>query len=164
VRSEQAQLQWFYNAAGQVKVEQKLTAVWRHEYDELGNRITTQGPDGHRVSLLTYGSGHVHGMRLDEEEIIGFERDDLHREITRNLKNGLMQAQGHDPLGRLKELTLYHSPSPGQGRAGEGAGFGLSHMTTTSGQLVKRGYTYDPSGQLTQIRRARVSGITATIR
>jgi hypothetical protein len=32
---------------------------------------------------LTYGSGHVHGLVLNGEELIGFERDKLHRETAR---------------------------------------------------------------------------------
>ena len=36
---------------------------------------------------MTYGSGHVHGLMLDNLEAVAFERDDLHREVTRTQAN-----------------------------------------------------------------------------
>ncbi|RRH78349.1 hypothetical protein EH244_32325, partial [Variovorax beijingensis] len=60
------------------------TAVWQHGYDELNQRIASVRPDGHVTQWLTYGSGHVHGLLVDGQDILGFERDDLHREIGRD--------------------------------------------------------------------------------
>ncbi|REN17171.1 hypothetical protein DSI41_14255, partial [Mycobacterium tuberculosis] len=72
----------------------------QHRYDELNQRIATVRPDGHVTQWLTYGSGHVHGLMLDGHDILGFERDDLHREIAREQGNGLSQRQKYDPAGR----------------------------------------------------------------
>jgi hypothetical protein len=59
------------------------------------------------VEHLTYGVEHVHGILLDGEEIAGFERDNLHREIERTLRNGLTltHTRYFDPAGRLDRET-----------------------------------------------------------
>ena len=113
------------------------TAVWHHQYDPLGNRIATLRPDGHKIERMTYGSGYVHGMLVDGEEIISFERDDLHREVERTLKNGLIHAQTYDPAGRLKEQVLQRGKQAGN---------------ASTGHLLKRNYAYDKAGQLTDIK------------
>ncbi|WP_291826166.1 RHS repeat-associated core domain-containing protein [Marinobacter sp.] len=112
-----------------------MVAVWQHEYDVLNNRVATVRPDGHKVSVLTYGSGHVLGMTLDQHELLGYERDDLHREVVRHQGNQLMQTQAWDPAGRLQEQLL-------------GSHDGKS-------TLLKRQYQYDAVGQLTDIHDTR---------
>ncbi|WP_339539350.1 RHS repeat-associated core domain-containing protein [Pseudomonas sp. RA_15y_Pfl2_54] len=136
-------LQWFYDPAGNILrehqhylgLEKPLVAVWQHEYDLLNHCVATTRPDGHRVSWLTYGSGHLLGMRLDEHELIGYERDDLHREIARHQGNHLLQIQSWDPAGRLQEQLL--------GRRDD------------KSTLLKREYKYDAAGQLTDINDSR---------
>jgi RHS repeat-associated protein len=141
--NEQSRLQWFYDPAGNLLrehqhylcLEKPMVAIWEHEYDVLNQRIATTRPDGHRVSWLTYGSGHLLGLRLDEHELVGYERDDLHREVTRHQGNRLLQTQKWDPVGRLQEQLL--------GR--------IDDKST----LLKREYTYDAAGQLTDINDSR---------
>jgi RHS repeat-associated protein len=138
-----SRLQWFHDPAGNLvrehqhylSLEQPQVAVWQHEYDVLNQRIATVRPDGHRVSWLTYGSGHLLGMRLDQHELIGYERDDLHREIARHQGNHLLQTQRWDPAGRLQEQLL-----------------GRSDDNST---LIKREYRYDAAGQLTDLNDSR---------
>lgn len=138
-----SRLQWFHDSAGNLLrehqhylgLEKPVVAVWQHEYDVLNQRIATTRPDGHRISWLTYGSGHLLGLRLDEHELIGYERDDLHREISRHQGNRLLQTQKWDPAGRLQEQLL--------GRSDE------------KFTLFKREYTYDAAGQLTDINDSR---------
>ncbi|MDD1962840.1 RHS repeat protein, partial [Pseudomonas sp. 39004] len=132
-------LQWFYDAAGNNTREHQwldyLTkpqvAVFTHEYDALNLRIATTRPDGHRVSWLTYGSGHLLALKLDDKELISYERDDLHREIGRVQGNGLIQRQTWSPNGQLLEQTL--------ARQGE------------SKRIAARNYRYDEAGQLCHI-------------
>ncbi len=112
-----------------------MVAVWQHEYDALNQRVSTIRPDGHKVSWLTYGSGHLLGMTLDQHEMLAYERDDLHREVVRHQGNKLMQSQGWDPVGRLQEQLL-------------GSHDGQS-------TLLKRQYRYDAAGQLTNIHDSR---------
>ena len=138
-----SRLQWFHDPAGNLLREHQhylslqtpVVAVWQHEYDVLNQRIATTRPDGHRVSWLTYGSGHLLGLRLDEHELIGYERDDLHREVARHQGNHLLQTQQWDPAGRLQEQLL-----------------GRSDDKTT---LLKRAYQYDAASQLTDIHDSR---------
>ncbi|ESS39319.1 Rhs family protein [Burkholderia cenocepacia KC-01] len=56
-----------------------------------------------------YGSGHVHGMLLDGEEHVQFERDDLHRETVRVLPSKDGQ---YDRAGRVLQQTIQRSTSP----------------------------------------------------
>ncbi|MFS2164213.1 RHS repeat-associated core domain-containing protein [Variovorax sp. Varisp62] len=153
-----ARLQWFYDPAGNLTrehhhyLERKRTAVWQHRYDELNQRIATVRPDGHVTQWLTYGSGHVHGLMLDGQDILGFERDDLHREVAREQGNGLSQRQKYDPAGRLLEQQISRT-RPG---AIEAVGIQRSYSYDKAGQLVaigdsRRGnlsYRYDPVGRL----------------
>ncbi|MFI8222401.1 RHS repeat-associated core domain-containing protein [Pseudomonas sp. NPDC085632] len=139
----QSRLQWFHDAAGNLvrehqhylSLETPQIAVWQHEYDALNQRTATVRPDGHRVSWLTYGSGHVLGLRLDEHDLVGYERDDLHREIARHQGNNLLQTQSWNPAGHLHEQML--------GRRDD------------KNTLIKREYLYDAAGQLTHINDNR---------
>ena len=133
-------LHWFYDAAGNNTREHQWldylvkpqVAVFKHEYDALNQRIATTRPDGHRVSWLTYGSGHLLALKLDDQELISYERDDLHREIGRVQGNGLVQRQTWSPNGQLLEQTL--------ARQGE------------SKRIAARSYRYDEAGQLHHIK------------
>jgi len=167
--NEHARLQWFYDAAGNLVREHqhyqgpfhpnKRTAVWHHRYDELNQRIGTTRPDGHRVDWLTYGTGHVHGLLLDGQDLVSFERDALHRETERTQANGLLQTMKYDPAGRLIEQQLgaiAHTNQqglyfqPGQYRPDVQVGMQAA---------ILRRYRYDRSGQLTSIddsRRGRI--------
>lgn len=138
-----SRLQWFHDPAGNLLREHQhylglpkpMVAVWEHEYDVLNQCIATTRPDGHRVSWLTYGSGHLLSMRLDEHELIGYERDDLHREVARHQGNRLLQTQQWDPAGRLQAQLLSGSDD--------------------KSTLLKREYQYDAAGQLTGINDSR---------
>jgi len=140
-----ARLQWYYDPAGNLTREhhhdlkRKRTAVWQHHYDELNHRIATVRPDGHVTQWLTYGSGHVHGLVIDGQDILGFERDDLHREIAREQGNGLSQRQKYDSAGRLLEQHI--------SRTRPGA------IESTTG--IQRRYSYDKAGQLVGIGDSR---------
>jgi RHS repeat-associated protein len=114
--------------------------------------VTTIRPDGHITQWLTYGSGHVHGLLIDGHDVLGFERDDLHREIVREQGNGLTQKQHYDPAGRLLEQQISQT-KPG---AIEAVGIRRSYAYDKAGQLIaigdsRRGnlsYRYDPVGRL----------------
>ncbi|RQR67493.1 RHS repeat protein, partial [Burkholderia sp. Bp9012] len=143
-------LQWFHDPAGNLvrehqhytRLGQPLVGVWQHEYDALNQRIATVRPDGHRVSWLTYGSGHLLALQLDERELVSYERDDLHREVARLQGNRLLQTQQWDAMGRLSEQVLTRD-TPAPTRTGGG------------NRLLVRRYRYDASGQLTDINDTR---------
>ncbi len=162
-QNDHARLQWFYDAAGNLVREhqhyhgpfqlEKRTAVWHHRHDELNQRIGTTRPDGHRLDWLTYGAGHVHGLLLDGEELVSFERDALYQETARTQANGLLQTMQYDAAGRLveqqlgrKNIDFHPAPYRPDVQAGMHA-------------AIQRRYRYDRSGQLTGIedtRRGRI--------
>mgnify|MGYP003456146702 FL=1 len=98
--NENSQIDFYRNEIGQLIREHQhykiphledMTAVLRYHYDELGNLIKTIRPDGQEITHLSYGSGHVYGIALNQKDMVGFKRDDLHRETERYLANGLTQ-------------------------------------------------------------------------
>ena len=137
--NKDCKLQWFYDLAGNNTrehqhfkyMQQPKVAVFTHEYDALNLRVATTRPDGHRVSWLTYGSGHLLGLKFDDRELLSYQRDDLHREIGREQGNGLIQRQTWTANGQLLEQTLAH----------RGA----------TRRIAARNYQYDESGQLTHV-------------
>ncbi|QDW49228.1 RHS repeat-associated core domain-containing protein [Burkholderia sp. KBS0801] len=142
-----SRVQFFFDPVGNLVREhhaydlfgERRSYVWHHEYDELGNRRRTVRPDGHAVDWLMYGSGHVHGMLLDGEERVQFERDDLHRETVRVLSSKIGQRTHYDPAGRVLQQTIQRSTSPAP--------------------LAERRYRYDAAGQLSRIEDSRKGGI-----
>ncbi|MFM9924403.1 RHS repeat-associated core domain-containing protein [Variovorax sp. H27-G14] len=163
-RNAHIHLQWFHDPAGNVRTEhhhyliddwgrpstQPLTAVWQHRHDELGNRIQTTRPDGHKTSWMTYGSGHVHGLMLDDVEALQIERDDLHREVKRTQANQIAEERQYDPAGRLKAQVLNRAE-----RFSQSAG-----NTISSAFNLRRSYQYDRAGQLTDIGDSRRGGLS----
>ncbi len=125
--------------------------VWHHEYDEIGNRVRTVRPDGHRIDWLTYGSGHVHGMMLDGTERVQFERDDLHRETARALSSQVSEISAYDPAGRLARRAARRERAPAPFAARDyryDAAGGL--IGIDDGIRGSIAYRYDPVGQLVQ--------------
>ncbi|WP_426133030.1 RHS repeat-associated core domain-containing protein [Pseudomonas sp. PWP3-1b2] len=101
-----------YDALGQLLVEQSATGNLQHHYDELGNLIQTQLPDGRWLNRLYYGSGHLHQINLDGQVISDFERDRLHREVLRT-QGQLSTRSEYDRSGRLRsrQRRLNSQPS-----------------------------------------------------
>lgn len=99
-----------YDVAGRLTAEtQRHADGWqyhhRQRYDILGEREESQYEGVPPVNWLTYGSGHLHGVRVGDFGV-DFERDLLHREINRTiLKNeistGLESRKKYDFTGRL---------------------------------------------------------------
>ncbi len=156
--NDASRLQWFYDPVGNLVREhhhysftdQAVDSVWEHTYDVLDNRVATTRPDGYQMQWLTYGSGHVHGLMLDGQELVGFERDELHREKLRIQGNGLTQSSAYDAAGRLQYQSL---------RAGkeqdETSTTVVSSTTAASHLHIQRAYQYDAAGQLEVIEDSR---------
>ncbi|KQV41142.1 RHS repeat-associated core domain-containing protein [Massilia sp. Root335] len=160
-KNEHARLQWFYDAAGNLVREHqhyqgpfhpdRRTAVWQHHYDELNQRSGTTRPDGHRVDWLTYGAGHVHGLLLDGQDVVSFERDALYQETGRTQANGLLQTMKYDPLGRLIEQQL---GATAQVSRKDRHPYADPYRPGAQAAILRR-YHYDPSGQLTSLEDSR---------
>ncbi|AVE06208.1 type IV secretion protein Rhs [Pseudomonas palleroniana] len=101
-----------YDALGQLTAEHSAAGALQHHYDELGNLIQTQLPDGRWLNRLYYGSGHLHQINLDGQVISDFERDRLHREVLRT-QGQLSTRSEYDRSGRLRsrQRRLASQPS-----------------------------------------------------
>ncbi|WP_179997815.1 RHS repeat-associated core domain-containing protein [Acinetobacter sp. YH12239] len=144
-KNQQSQNDFYHNAIGQLVREHQhyqvpnlkpMTAVLRYEYDELGNLIKTVRPDGQEISHLTYGSGHIYGIALNKKDMVGFKRDDLHRETERYLANGLIQSNQYNDVGLLIAQHIH-----------------VEQETANRTQhQAQRQYTYDANYLLTQVQ------------
>ena len=141
--------QYFYDKLGNLIREYRHDSldgtarshVWHHRYDALGNRTETIRPDGQRIGYLHYGSGHLHGITLNRNEIAAFERDKLHRETERTFGKHIRQQTQYDPVGRI--LQQIHNRS--RREYGYDAARQLTHIQSKGGQTQ---YRYDPLGRL----------------
>ena len=107
----------------------------------MGNRTETIRPDGQRIGYLHYGSGHLHGITLNRNEIASFERDKLHRETERTFGKHIRQETQYDPMGRI--LQQIHNRS--RREYGYDAAGQLTHIQSRGDQTQ---YRYDPIGRL----------------
>ncbi|MEH6436146.1 glycohydrolase toxin TNT-related protein [Massilia sp. DD77] len=164
-KNEHARLQWFYDDAGNLVREHqhyqgpfhpdRRTAVWHHHYDELSQRTGTTRPDGHRIDWLTYGAGHVHGLLLDGQDLVSFERDALYRETGRTQANGLLQTMKYDPLGRLIEQQLGATAQTSQKDRYSYPNTYRPDVQVGMQAAILRRYRYDSSGQLSSLEDSR---------
>ncbi|MGU9857889.1 RHS repeat-associated core domain-containing protein [Pseudomonas sp. LF245] len=100
-----------YDALGQLLCEQSAAGDLNHHYDELGNLVQSQLPDGRWLNRLRYGSGHLHQINLDGQVISDFERDRLHREVLRT-QGQLNTRSEYDRSGRLRARQRRHASQP----------------------------------------------------
>ena len=126
-----------------------------HRLGALGERQASELQGIGQLDWLTYGSGHVHGVLLNQTPLLALERDKLHREVGRSLhllQNGaahehaqaiITQTRQMDPLGRL--LHQRWQGLPGHVSAPQSA-------APLIGGLQQRRYTYDSLGQLIGIQ------------
>ncbi|NIL17667.1 RHS repeat-associated core domain-containing protein [Pseudomonas sp. AN3A02] len=131
----QQRLGFSYDALGQLLEEQSTAGSLQHHYDELGNLIQTQLPDGRWLNRLYYGSGHLHQLNLDGKVISDFERDRLHREVQRT-QGQLRTNTAYDRSGRVRSRQRRSIDQPWQ-----------------LPPLVETDYSYDPSDNLIGRRR-----------
>lgn len=88
-------------------------------------------------------------MALNGEDVVSFERDDLHTETLRHYANGLSQRQRYDEVGRLtQQLMLNGHDNSYQAQT-------QNNTIQHTNQLVERLYHYDKTGELTLIKDTR---------
>ncbi|GLG84343.1 RHS repeat-associated core domain-containing protein [Acinetobacter calcoaceticus] len=160
--NEISQIDFYRNALGQLVREHQhykipelkpLTAVLRYEYDELGNLIKTIRPDGQILNHLVYGSGHIYAIGLNNQEVVSFQRDDLHRETTRLLANGLIQTKQYNDIGLLSSQLIQSEQETQdylQYQAHRYYQYDQNYLLSQveDSRLGKLNYQYDPIGRL----------------
>lgn len=166
IRSKDSEIEFGYDKAGNlveetqhIRLRQGGKTIERvftlkHEVDELGNRLETVLPNGRKVTTQRYGSGHWIGTLWNGSPIADIERDDLHREKTRQMgrvtpqrQSRLTQTRHYDPLSRLAGLKLHNGREMVASRSLQYDHAG--HLTQVEDwQRNKISYEYDPVGQL----------------
>ncbi|AIO39304.1 RHS repeat-associated core domain protein [Burkholderia cenocepacia] len=143
-----------YDKAGRLVAEHGANGTVQYTLDELDNLMTLELPHEQTLQMLRYGSGHVHQIRCGDQIVSDFERDDLHRELTRT-QGRLIQRSAYDPLGRKVWQSAGFQPEAlGRGRGHLWRSYGYD----AAGELIEtsdnlRGstqYNYDPAGRLTR--------------
>lgn len=126
------------------------TLLWEHETKQaysaqgLANRLQ---PDSlPPVEWLTYGSGHLAGMKFGDTPLIDFTRDRLHRETQRSTGEYTLTT-GYSPAGQLLSHHL-NSPLLNRNYGYDEAG----HLTRISTPRQTREYDYSRTGRLTGVR------------
>ncbi|MCL2726151.1 MAG: type VI secretion system tip protein VgrG [Polyangiaceae bacterium] len=117
-----------------------------HRLDPMGNRQESSLQGVGDIQWLLHGSGHVHGLTHSGAELVGFERDALHREVKRHLHGvqggaDLYINRRRDNLGRLESIGLLNLPLQGIHAVPQ----------ILVGQITHRQYRYDALDQLTAI-------------
>jgi YD repeat-containing protein len=120
--------------------------AFTHQYDPLGNRTATRLPDGRTLNQLYYGPGHLHQINLDGQVVSDFERDALHREVSRT-QGQLSSAFAYDPAGRMVAQRVTRGGVGGPDLSGLAP---TADMSANMSGLIERRYAYDAAGQLRQ--------------
>ncbi|WP_277090328.1 RHS repeat protein [Acinetobacter gerneri] len=161
VSNADSQNDWYYNALGQVEREHQqyklpnqkpMVAIIRYRYDELGNLINTIRPDKQEIDWLNYGSGHVYAIALNQQDIIGFKRDNLHRETERYLISGLIEKKCYNDVGLLSSQHIFSDDDASyiQYQADRHYQYDQNYFLTQvkDSRLGTYEYKYDPIGRL----------------
>lgn len=167
----ESQIDFYRNQVGQLVREHQhykvpnpipLTAVLRYEYDELGNLVKTIRPDGQVQANLSYGSGHIYGIAFNQQEMVAFQRDDLHRETVRLLANGLVQTKNYNDVGILSSQIIrpeQEATDRLQFQAERHYHYDKNYLLTQveDSRLGKLNYQYDSIGRLIRTQSAHQS-------
>ncbi|ECC9827323.1 hypothetical protein D6K36_01810 [Salmonella enterica subsp. enterica] len=117
--------------------EENRAGKHEHEYDPLGNLLTTTLPDGRRIENLYYGRGHLLETQLRDGEHIfqlaEYERDNLHREVHRRQGNVWRQTE-YDVSGRVSHRRT------------------AKERNSVRGITAEEWYTWDSGDRLTEDR------------
>ncbi len=142
-----AETQEAYNVTG--------AAVWshrvEHRYDALGIERETSLKGLPPLVWQTYGSGHLHGLLLDQTPLIDFERDKLHREAERRFGQTTIQRR-YDLLSRLAESEV-RSPMIGGQLDRQHHYDSLNRLTRIDAVQGASQYRYDSAGRLIEALR-----------
>jgi RHS repeat-associated protein len=154
-------VQMAYDKAGR-RIEECVTAAERsyairHTYDALGNRLSTTLPDGAELGTLYYGCGNAHQISLGDEPVTDFERDALHREVSRS-QGALTSIRRYDQGGHVRRQRA----APTQAQGGAATQIDRQFQYDLAGRLVlarepgrQLTYGYDAIDQLMRFNEER---------
>jgi RHS repeat-associated protein len=97
----------------------------------------------------------VHGLLLDGQELVAFERDALYQETSRTQANGLRQTMKYDPAGRMIEQQLGPVAQVGQKDRLFYPDMYRPDVQVGMRAAIVRRYRYDPSSQLASVEDNR---------
>ncbi len=142
-----------YDKVGRLIAEYGANGTVEYTLDELDNVTELALPHDQTLQMLRYGSGHVHQIRVGDQVVSDFERDDLHREIMRT-QGRLTERSAYDPLGRKVWQSAGFQPEAlGRGRGQVWRNYGYDAagelIETTDSLRGSTQYSYDPAGRLT---------------
>ncbi|TCT85247.1 RHS repeat-associated protein [Gibbsiella quercinecans] len=142
-----------YDLLGRVVNEQGINGTLAYSYDALGNRTQIVLPDGRALRALYYGSGHLLQLALDNVTISEFERDNLHRELSRT--QGRLTSRVHyDRLGRKDRREIHSTDRPRPAPASSSRQWAYDYQNNLTREehnanpFAYRHYHYDAAGRL----------------
>ncbi|NOT85821.1 MAG: hypothetical protein HOP02_13810, partial [Methylococcaceae bacterium] len=144
-------LRFSYDKLGRIVQEVGNNGELNYTWDALSNLQTLTLPQGQQLNYQRYGSGHVHGLRFNDLDIVNFERDDLHREIQRS-QGQLSSYSNYDKLGRLSQQRVAFGSATNAGKPVIGrhyrynSAFELEQINDLTRGTQE--FTYDPAGRL----------------
>lgn len=105
------------------------------------------------MNHLVYGSGHIYAIGLNNQEVASFQRNDLHRETTRLLANGLIQTKQYNDVGLLSSQFIQPEQETQdylQYQAHRRYQYDQNYLLgqVEDSRLGKLNYQYDPIGRL----------------
>jgi hypothetical protein len=119
------------------------------ELGAVGSDESLLLPQGQKLAWQRYGSGHVHGVLFDSEEVMGFERDALHREVSRSAGR-LEGRRAYDALGRLSWQKLSKQLKQFDGRSLHSLRPAVPEVPDPA-PLIERDYRYRKAGEVERI-------------
>lgn len=149
----QSEVSFDYDLLGRVTREQGANGTLRYDYDPMGNRTQTTLPDGRALRALYYGSGHLLQLALDDITLSEFERDNLHRELSRT--QGRLTSRVHyDRLGRKDRREIFNDnrqrPAPASSSRQWSYDYqnNLTREEHNANPFSYQRYQYDATGRL----------------
>lgn len=163
--SPTVQVRLSFDAAGHLNQETQTHGDdWRyacaHRFDAAGRPGTLTLGDAPTVQWLTYGPGHLHGIRL-AEWVLDIERDALHREIERKACAEsspapiFTETRRYTERGQLRASRFAPALGPPWERTYQydALGFLVDLHDNTSAPIA---YAYDASGRLISSRHDQI--------
>ena len=150
----QAEVSFGFDAAGRSHLEtQHHTDGWcwqvAHRHTEQGAVQSSRLGQAPEVQWLTYGPGHLHGVRC-AGLAIDFERDRLHRELDRIVRPAArtapmwVEVRTYSTLGQLARSRL--EPAVGAARVRDYRYDALGRLAASRHGAETRAYRFDAAG------------------